>query len=100
MHSIAIDSLMPGLTIGINQPKRQSAIFVFPNPTHHHLFISTNIAEKYIIEIYNPSGQTVKKVKSERKDRLQIDLSDLVNGVYIIRIQTDNNEVVRKIIKI
>ena len=76
-----------------NIPKEK--ISLYPNPVKSELHIqpSTN-KDGYYYQIYNMSGQLVKSGKFENG---KTDLSSLISGAYIIRIN-DSKEVV-KIIK-
>lgn len=69
-------------------------VSVFPNPFSDAITIKTNKPEKF--KIFNYYGVTVKEI--EIIETSQIDLSDLVQGVYFI--SSENNSVPKKIIKL
>jgi hypothetical protein len=59
------------------------------------LYIKGNdIAKEYYYQIYNLSGQLVKSGKFENE---RTDLSSLISGIYLVRI--NNSETIVKIIK-
>ena len=66
-----------------------SGIIFYPNPVSNILFISTeqNEFENSEIEITNTLGQTVLKLHYSN----EIDVSELAQGVYNLRITTQNN---------
>ncbi|HEX8575105.1 MAG TPA: T9SS type A sorting domain-containing protein [Flavobacterium sp.] len=79
----------------IKEKAAQKGLEFFPNPVKSTLYIKGNGNPKdYYYQIYNMSGQLVKSGKFENE---QTDLSGLVKGVYLIRI--NNSETVIKIIK-
>ncbi|MCW3788143.1 right-handed parallel beta-helix repeat-containing protein [Plebeiibacterium sediminum] len=69
-------------------------ITVFPNPVIDivHILTDQTILN---ISIYSTNGQFLKQVQSVD----QINISELINGVYILRIQTSSKETIQKIIK-
>ncbi|UOU99630.1 T9SS type A sorting domain-containing protein [Chryseobacterium daecheongense] len=73
---------------------KANKITVYPNPVKNVLYINASVEKGYYYQIYNVSGQLVKSGKFENK---QTDLSALVTGTYLMRI--NNEETVVKIIK-
>jgi len=70
---------------------------IYPNPTSEKIHVSSLIAIK-AYTIYNLSGQIVlSKVRCNRSD-LDINLNALSNGEYILKIETKEKIVTRKII--
>jgi hypothetical protein len=69
---------------------------VYPNPTDKILYISTK--EKATIEIINIRGQ-ILDIKNLTENSYSIDISNLVSGVYTLRIKTDKGIAIRKLIK-
>jgi hypothetical protein len=81
-------------TPAINQNESVS-VYIFPNPAKDELFFkSDNLVKK--LEIYNISGSRVF-VKKNIDDRINI--SNLPNGMYILKIYTEKEIVTRKILK-
>lgn len=76
-------------------------LYVSPNPAKNTLNI---FSPKYLIkqiEIINPTGMVIKTIKqsSLTSSINQVAISDLASGMYFIRIQTGQGEVVKKFIK-
>ena len=69
---------------------------IYPNPTSDILII--DIEEKGILEIINLQGQIVD-LKNLPEKQNNLDLSNLVSGVYTLRIKTDRGIAIRKLIK-
>ena len=72
----------------------KNKLIVFPNPVKNVLNLDAKDDKDYYYQIYNMSGQLVKKGKFNNK---QTDISDLSTGNYLVRI--NNSESVVKIIK-
>jgi hypothetical protein len=79
----------------IEEKVAQNKLEFFPNPVKNMLYIKGNdIAKEYYYQIYNLSGQLVKSGKFENE---RTDLSSLISGIYLVRI--NNSETIVKIIK-
>lgn len=88
--------------VGIMNSEQEPTIRVFPNPTSK--LTTVEIKESSIglghLELYNVSGQLLLKQEIVQPDqRLQLDLSDFINGIYILRIVGDKGTAIRKIVK-
>ncbi|GAA5093143.1 hypothetical protein GCM10023210_23070 [Chryseobacterium ginsengisoli] len=77
----------------IEEIQKDKTLVFYPNPVKNMLYINSDDKE-YFYQIYNVSGQLVREGKFENK---KTDLSSLIQGIYLIRI--NNSETVVKIIK-
>lgn len=69
--------------------------FIFENPVKNNLQIVTDhTIDK--IQIFNMLGSITKECTSDVKN---IEVSDLASGVYLLAVYSENNRVVRKMIK-
>ena len=67
---------------------------IYPNPVTNIFSINTN--EKIIsIEVFNALGQKILSLKNEKTHNTE----RLEKGVYFVKVKTDKNEYVEKIIK-
>ena len=73
-----------------------SAVSVYPNPTHDILHIEGYDIDNIII--INVLGQEIKNITDNSDDIIQIDCSDLPNGVYFVKI-SGKADVIRIFIK-
>jgi len=64
-------------------------IFIYPNPTSGIFTIDSGAKEIQTIDLYDASGRKVFSKKMV--ERIDIDATDLVNGVYFITIQAGVN---------
>lgn len=76
-----------------------NSIILFPNPAHSFLDIETSVdLRNATITIHNTMGQVVKRVFNINNGHRTIDLANMMNGVYIIIIKSDQNLVSSKFI--
>ncbi len=83
--------------LGVPHNSAAQKLVLYPNPVTNVLNIasgSSDIIEK--VSIYNLVGQLVKNVGGNHKS---IDMSDLSSGTYLVKIQTNEGVIDRKIIK-
>lgn len=73
-----------------------NSISVFPNPATNLITI-TNLADHKIVSVavIDLLGKTVLN----KNETNRVDISGLENGTYLVKIQTDNGTVVKKVIK-
>jgi len=82
-------------TLGVNETANFKKLIVYPNPVRNELNIDTNFRTIEKISIYNLIGQLVKNVSNKKT----IDMSDLNSGTYLVKVQTNEGIIDRKIIK-
>ncbi|MDP5091820.1 MAG: T9SS type A sorting domain-containing protein, partial [Polaribacter sp.] len=63
---------------------------LYPNPASNNLTVITE-QEIKTIEIYNIQGQKVKT-----SNQKQINVSDLAKGIYLVKIQNNENSILTK----
>ncbi|MEI6752014.1 MAG: T9SS type A sorting domain-containing protein [Paludibacter sp.] len=71
---------------------------VFPNPATDMLNIYSAGSNLRQVEIYDLSGSMIKKMDVS-SDKLQIPVSDLKSGMYIVKIVTEKNNCVKQFVK-
>jgi hypothetical protein len=73
---------------------------IFPNPVLNEIHINSEISVRNV-ELMDITGKVVKNIQSGSNDlQLIIDTSDLVNGMYFMRVNTaDENTYLNKIMK-
>ncbi len=72
-----------------------------PNPSKNYLEINLNngYTENTIAEFYNEIGQ-ICKTANLNKNKTKIEINNLSNGIYIIKIKTENEVLTKKFVKI
>ena len=75
-----------------------NSINVYPNPAKEHLSIQHDLKEALLsVEISTISGQLIQRVLPNQVN--PIDISGLMDGVYLIKINTDEKSIYRKFVK-
>lgn len=80
----------------------KSAFTIYPNPTQGNLFIKTknNNFQKIQFIITDTKGKIVSNSATQSfQEMYQLDISNLNSGLYLLKIQVDNQYFVNKIIK-
>ena len=72
-------------------------VSVYPNPAKDNIIIETNSNTQQRVEILNLMGQYV--YKSSINKNVTINTSAFANGVYILKLSTDKEMLVRKFVK-
>ena len=83
------------ISLGVNQNETNQVFKLYPNPVKDLLTIETTISISKVT-IYNIMGQ---EVKNSIKNNSQLDLTDLVHGVYLVKISNDISDQVFRINK-
>ena len=82
--------------LGLTQNRVGQKLVLYPNPVTNELHVSIDSGLIESVAIYTVVGQLVKTIKGNSKT---IDMSDLSNGSYLMKIQTNEGVIDRKIIK-
>jgi hypothetical protein len=59
---------------------------IYPNPAIDRIYISTKNEDNALVEIFSPLGKLIKNAKLDNNGTINIDVSDFVKGVYLIKI--------------
>ena len=81
--------------VGINELNTNKFLTVYPNPSSDIINLKTNIINNnIIIEVFNIVGQRVltKKTDMTISNDLKLDISNINNGVYFIKINNQDNQ--------
>lgn len=87
-------------TLAVEDAQKQNSISVYPNPTSGLVTIqnksNSNLKN---LEIYNIAGQLVQKFNVSNAKNASLDMSQLTNGTYVLKVvsETESNSV--KVIK-
>lgn len=92
-------NVVNGIFQSISENTVKSELMIFPNPTNNYLNIATKDLSKNInFEIYNMLGQNLKSGLLTESENI-IDVSSLVNGMYILVLKDGKNKTSNKFIK-
>jgi len=93
------DNECPPPIVGIAEVTQESGLIIHPNPTTGELTITNAESQITEIEIFDMMGRNVETRLIASLQNGTIDISHLPNGVYFLRIQTENGVVTRKMVK-
>jgi hypothetical protein len=83
------------LHIGIAEPSAAIMIHLFPNPCTHYLFLETSrpVATVHWLDL---SGRLMQQQKLMGTGTLTLSTLGITPGIYLLQVQFDDGEVVRK----
>jgi hypothetical protein len=77
-----------------------SSISLYPNPTIGEVnILNKNDIKIDNISVFDLSGKLMDQIQPSSDGNIQFDINHLKSGVYIIRINTSQGEIFRKMIK-
>ncbi len=82
---------------GIQSQSAGSDILLFPNPSHDKLTVSlgsSTIVQSY--KVYSVSGQELISNAEEQISKIELNISALPNGMYILKLQSKDGRVIEK----
>lgn len=82
---------------GLRQNEKRNKINIFPNPVNEKLNIDIPGPEKFVLRLANINGQLIKELKGE--DDLMVDIQNVPDGIYIMKLDFGNRQQFHKIIK-
>ncbi len=85
-------------SLGVEDVLLDDDILLYPNPTSGIVFIKSdnNISK---VTIYNQTGALIKTInRNDNSNELKINVSDLLNGLYIFELQNESKKTFKKII--
>lgn len=85
-------------SVGIETSKDQQESIIYPNPTNSNITIS-NLKGVNVIEIVNALGQIQQSVNVKDQSSVEMPLQSLANGLYFVKLYSDNYSVTKKVIK-
>ena len=86
------------ITNNKKQPSNDNLTTIYPNPTSGIIALDGFNEDILTIEVFDIIGNLKLQVK-DCKSQNHIDMSGLTNGIYSVRISTNNGLVTRKIVK-
>lgn len=93
-ENLAIEIILEEASTGIDKTLA-SAITIFPNPAND--WVEVNAADDLeVVEVFNLLGEVVRYYEPGSA-QLRINTATLPTGIYILRIETDQNQISRKL---
>ncbi|MEI6489222.1 MAG: T9SS type A sorting domain-containing protein [Bacteroidota bacterium] len=85
--------------IGIDEILEQNNVSVYPNPASNTITIESTKCKVQSIKIYNVLGEQVNSLKLTGNSKIEIDVSNLTQGVYFVEVETEKGIVRKKFVK-
>jgi len=78
---------------------KNTNIQVFPNPTANNLNINSLGSEILTVKVSDISGKQLKTIENISNNFINIDVSDLISGIYILEISSKTETYKMKFVK-
>ena len=72
---------------------------VYPNPATNVFFVTYDSPQQASIELLDLRGRVIERNVTNGSNRTEINISDLPNGMYMLRIVSDNATTTKQVIK-
>lgn len=79
----------------VKELNQQTLVNVYPNPTKNHIYIKTNETIKSL-ELFNINGELITEQQGNSEE---LAVSAIKQGIYFLKIRTNNQSITKKIIK-
>ncbi|MFZ4564747.1 MAG: T9SS type A sorting domain-containing protein, partial [Bacteroidales bacterium] len=92
-----------GTTVSIQEPRSQlPGITIFPNPVHDLISIGMNgkMGDDVRVRIFTVMGKQLMHHEFRDRRQIQLDVSSLLKGVYLVVIETTLGKETRKLVKL
>lgn len=86
-YTMAIDNV--SVTPGTGIENRDNSTLVYPNPASYIINVDANSGINHI-EVFNINGQKINDIQVDGSTTAKINTSDLSNGLYIMKVYTEN----------
>lgn len=73
-------------------------VSIFPNPTTQELSVTSSVAIQ-AIEIYDVMGSMRQQIRGENRLSLRINMGESPNGIYYVKVITDNKFITKRFLK-
>jgi hypothetical protein len=79
------------ISLGLNENLNKNDFSIFPNPCISSTTLNTNTnLNNASITIYNAAGQALREMKNLSGHTISLNLENLSNGIYFIRLKEEN----------
>ena len=75
-----------------------SSLNIYPNPVNDKLYIVTEDEVKEVI-VYDVYGRHQVTETPSHQGNMTVDVKNLSNGIYFVRVKTENGEIVKRFVK-
>jgi hypothetical protein len=94
------DSVLVYQTVtGTNRMMNASEWKIYPNPTENLLNIENDKMELLSVRVLNLIGENILSIKKIHSNKVSLSLNNISEGMYFVEIQTENGQLLKKILK-
>jgi photosystem II stability/assembly factor-like uncharacterized protein len=97
MMSFDLDSLVNPILVGSRELFLADQVIVYPNPANRFVNIETGVMNVTSLEVINSTGTIIQQQNITDKN-VRVDVSQLIPGVYFVRLNGKNSKVVKKVL--
>jgi endoglucanase Acf2 len=90
------DDVTQTATLSLENQLKLNSVKVYPNPATHTLFIQSGNIELTNVKIYSLLGKKLLDIKTDLKT---VNISRLPKGIYIVKLYSGNNYIIKKVLK-
>ncbi len=84
--------------VGFTGIAGSASLLLYPNPNNGLFVVELNTGEKCVLEMLDLSGRVVYTANTE-DHRTSVNISDLANGIYYLRVQSQGRSQMVKVVK-
>lgn len=96
---VNIDDFLISGTLSSNSFENNNFISVYPVPSKGIFNVNYGTTTPEKIEVYDLTGKIILTKESFSSEETMLDLTSVSNGIYFVKIQFENQNVVKRIIK-
>jgi hypothetical protein len=85
--------------LSVNEKTLAETVNIFPNPANDYFEVSNNAQNELAIEVYDILGKKVIATAPSRVKKQSFSLANLNSGVYLVQLRSNDQRVVKKLIK-
>ncbi|MBA3663655.1 MAG: T9SS type A sorting domain-containing protein [Bacteroidetes bacterium] len=94
----ATTTIVVSICTGVNERSVLNGLSVYPNPTQGELTIQLSNGALKDVEVLDLTGRIILS-NSSSKDKITLNISNLANGIYFVKIQSNNAVEIIKVVK-
>lgn len=95
-NDIVILEFLTGSGVNVKDMQMDNTVSVYPNPANSGTLHITSITPVTKVELINAAGQIVESTRCNDKE-IQINISRLITDMYMVRIQTSDRVISKKV---
>ncbi len=84
----------------LNEKQALNDLSVFPNPSNEFLYIHYRTQKIKKVELFDLNGKIIREIFSANSDSSKYNISGFNSGLYFVKVTTENNVVIKRIVKL